>query len=254
MDDVGRHKSGGLSLAARSQLSKEADIWIWDFLIRPEEFPFLPDHRVRGVPIMPGAMYVELALAFFSAVRTSHGSGISLRKLTFPNALPLQAGTTTTLRLSLELDSKGGYIFICKDCEVDSVYAQLHVDVLESDTLPQSSSLTPDDGEDHSASALYATLRERGNDYGPDMQAVSRYVLKQDCTHADIDGLGTMADGGLFHLHPVGLDAGIQTLAAVYAAPELPFVLTGIEQIKVFAPFSGPDGTLRVTRSPSRQS
>ncbi len=43
--------------------------WVWEMGLKPDDFPFLLDHGVRGIPIMPGSMYIELALSFISAVR-----------------------------------------------------------------------------------------------------------------------------------------------------------------------------------------
>ncbi|MEU6726609.1 SDR family NAD(P)-dependent oxidoreductase [Nonomuraea wenchangensis] len=60
----------------------------WQGRLEPERLPWLPDHEIDGTVIMPGAAYIEMALA---AGRRALGGPVEVLALRFPSAMTLSA-------------------------------------------------------------------------------------------------------------------------------------------------------------------
>ncbi|MFG1619701.1 SDR family NAD(P)-dependent oxidoreductase [Nonomuraea wenchangensis] len=60
----------------------------WQGRLEPERLPWLPDHEIDGTVIMPGAAYIEMALA---AGRRALGGPVEVLTLRFPSAMTLSA-------------------------------------------------------------------------------------------------------------------------------------------------------------------
>src|SRR5262249_10091537 len=55
--------SGHPLLGARFTISTQPATYAWENSLSIEALPYLSDHRVRGDAVLPGAAYVEMALA-----------------------------------------------------------------------------------------------------------------------------------------------------------------------------------------------
>ncbi|MEM8842110.1 MAG: type I polyketide synthase [Pseudomonadota bacterium] len=77
---------------------------VWQSEIDALRLPWLADHRVDGVPVLPAAAFAEMALA--AGVET-HGHGVELKDFDLIAPLPLQSreDATTTVRTSLEAET-----------------------------------------------------------------------------------------------------------------------------------------------------
>lgn len=242
MNTFGSQERAGLLLRPPSQIAGEPVECVWELRLRPDDFPFLLDHGVRGVAILPGAMHIELALTFFHAVRPSHDGRIFLQDITFLHAIALQASLEVNLTLKLEANDQGEYLFTCEEADTATLCASLKICLQESDTEPLKRGKIPQTAlSNGAASAFYAELQENGNEYGPCIQPITRLYREPGSAWADVTTLDVPANRWGFHLHPVLLDGGFQTLAAAFDAQGLPYVLTGIDRIEILGSLSGTD-------------
>ncbi|HEU5039512.1 MAG TPA: SDR family NAD(P)-dependent oxidoreductase, partial [Gemmatimonadales bacterium] len=208
-------------------LAAEPQIRLWQ--TGPAELAdaFLLDHRLDDRTVVPAAAYLEMALA--AAAEAGMATGHELVELSLPLLLELPSSEQPTLQTRLAPDSDGTAAFTVHARRPGSDEWRLHA----------SARLRPSDGELHSPAslppaalrarcpepvapdALYRMLASRGLRYGPRMRAVveawrgpgealGRIVLPEAIRHG----------AGRFHLHPVLLDAALQTVAAAVGPAE----------------------------------
>ncbi|GAA0221756.1 type I polyketide synthase [Saccharothrix mutabilis subsp. mutabilis] len=186
----------------------------WQSDVGLDAHPWLADHRVHDVPVLPGAAYVELALAAADVLGAPH----EVRDVTFDRLLPLAARvpiTTTLTGRTVEVHAKS-----------DGRWVR-HATA----TLAPAGDPTPA-GKVHSGQTidLYAAMDAAGMNYGP----AFRTVLE---ARAD-EGVATCRmrrpDGPDrdFHLPPTLLDGCLHALAAAatVTGPKLP---TGIGAVRL---------------------
>ncbi|MEJ2856210.1 SDR family NAD(P)-dependent oxidoreductase [Saccharothrix sp. CCNWLW140] len=184
----------------------------WQSDVGLDAHPWLADHRVQDVPVLPAAAYVELALAAADVLDGPH----EVRDITFDHLLPLadHVPITTTLNgHTVEVNAKNG------DEWVRHATATL---VPKQDPEPFA--------RVHSgqAVALYEVMAEAGMDYGPAFRTVLEARADQGtatCRLRPPDGPDRD-----FHLPPTLLDGCLHALAAAASATGLP---TGIGTVRL---------------------
>lgn len=210
----------------------------WDGCLSAKWLPYLPDHRVQGMTVLPGAGYVELGLAVHYQM-TGHAQGM-LQDLMLHKALVVD-GNEPLLRVTYDEDTHGY-----------AVYSQRrHGDKWELHARGKLASLppvTPDvvdlaaiqqrcthftDGVTH-----YRDMLERGFEYGPYFQGMRSLWLDDagEEVLAWIEGHEqlTVAEHGNC-LHPTLLDASLQSLLTplrMQGDTEL-YIPTGIRELKL---------------------
>lgn len=189
---------------------------------------------------MPGSMYVELALALVRAARPQLAGPVCLQDLTFPSALLLQESAQIDLSLKLDEIGPERYLFSCLDAQSDTLYASLEIEPgLEGGSVAKQAAAKHTACEARTALAYYAALAEKGNDYGPNMHAITALYQEPNRAWAKAVGLDEALLREGFQSDPVLLDGAIQSLAATYDGQEGAFVLTGIDRLQLSAPFTG---------------
>lgn len=78
-------------LGSHVHLQEEPERHVWEAEVGTAALPWLADHRLRDVPMLPGAAYCEMALA---AARTVLGEAAEVRDIRFEQALLLDEQTT----------------------------------------------------------------------------------------------------------------------------------------------------------------
>ncbi len=208
------------------------------FLARPdpEIRALFDDHRVFGQPVVPGAAWVEMALA---AAASDGGEPAVLEGITFHRPLRLSAGLSPLLQLVLGMEPDGSRRFRILSADAGGGQSwTLHA----TGTLRPAGEARQPSGDRAAVEArcpesfvpdFYEECRSRGIEYGPafrrivslragDGEAVGRIRL---------EGKVPTGAGGLV-VHPALLDACFQVLGA--AAPEGAdgtFVPAGIERV-----------------------
>jgi len=213
-----------------------------EFRISTRSIPFLADHAFQDLVVLPGSLYVEMALAVHQD--TSKHFPHVVRHVTFTNPVILSAEDTI---IRVEIRKRGGataeYTFYEDTAgNGSSSIARQHVAKLEIDYSPQD--LRASVGESFSVEAFqaqahevvdserfYKKLRENGNQYGPRFQGISAIW------RAGNQALGRLswrrAESESHYLHPTLLDSTTQMLAPFVMDRRRTFVLRSIERIDI---------------------
>ncbi|OLP20309.1 hypothetical protein BST81_00800 [Leptolyngbya sp. 'hensonii'] len=213
--------------------------------------PFLQDHRVHGLAILPATAYVEVALA--AAITTlGHGSP-TLSDLVIHEALavPDAGGCALQTIVTVGPGPQASFqIFSLEDSpEVDPDAWKLQA----SGTLqrsapiaPEGSSLVPATLQARcpdliSAQTHYQQLAERGLVFGPSLQGVVQIWRRDGEAIGQIQAPDClMGELGAYHIHPALLDACVQVLAAAVptdiAATDL-YLPVGLDRCQTYGKF-----------------
>ncbi|MEE6177835.1 SDR family NAD(P)-dependent oxidoreductase [Mycobacterium sp. 050134] len=186
----------------------------WQFELSVERLPWLNDHVVDGVVVLPGAAYLDAALSAATA-RTGR-QDLALESVQFrsplvigKHAVPVVQVTVepTTRRFTIRSRNVDADLWTvnCTGRLVEAPVEHVKVDVgVLSDAIPV-------DGTD-----LYHALTQRGLVYGPAFRRIVRAQLGAGAVRAELDnshldGLGHVA-------HPASVDAALQCVALLAAA------------------------------------
>ncbi|VBA41960.1 Phthiocerol/phenolphthiocerol synthesis polyketide synthase type I PpsC [Mycobacterium attenuatum] len=197
-------------------------IRVWERTLGPDSL-WLDHHRIDGACVLPGAAYVELALA---AATEAFGAEVdrpwAVAELLLHQLMPIREGTVVVTRLSgaasgpsVEIRSgsadSGWTLHASAALERLAATAAEPIDVDES-------SVTMLDADD-----LYRRLRSAGQQHGPAFQGVvGLRVFGCGAARAEVR-LPVQASQGArrFLAHPVMLDVAVQALGATRLATEL---------------------------------
>ncbi|MET9010059.1 type I polyketide synthase [Streptomyces olivaceoviridis] len=193
------------------------------------DHPWLADHSVGGVPLLPGTAFVEMALAAGARV----GCG-TVEDLTVTEPLPLPEDGAVRLQCTVgEPDATGARAF--------RVYAA----AADGDpwTTHATGTLRPaGDGPGHDLTAwpppgaepvdldgVYDRLAGLGAEYGPRFQGLRAAWRHGEEAYAEV---AVPTDGAAFGLHPALFDAALHAIGLRAGAEErmtLPFAWNGVE-------------------------
>jgi acyl transferase domain-containing protein/acyl carrier protein len=200
--------------------------------------PWLPDHRIDDLVVVPAAAYLETFLRLHE--ETIGGTAAVLRRVSFSQALIAQE-TTPTVMFS-EYDPDGRSARLVSRNGGDRTSFAVHAQTLfysHDEAAPESrdlagiraalpASLTPGD--------LYADLAARGLNYGPRFQTITALHRGDGEVLARIEATAAFADEPLaYRIHPTLLDGCFQALiAAIGSGTEQPgFVPVGIQELRL---------------------
>ncbi|MBQ1076775.1 SDR family NAD(P)-dependent oxidoreductase, partial [Micromonospora sp. C31] len=208
--------------------------------------PWLADHTVSGLTLVPGTALVELA------VRAGDEVGLSrLRELTM--AAPLVVPATGGVRIQVRVDAAGDSayravaVYSRPDDDPGAGWTRHAEGLLESASADEPDTITwpPAGASEVDLAGWYATLAEHGLTYGPVFQGLRRAWTGGGEAYAEVvlpDDAATEA--ARFGVHPALLDAALHPIGLLggeeSGGPRVPFAFEGVQ---VYA--SGA-GTLRV--------
>ncbi|MEH6374745.1 type I polyketide synthase [Streptomyces sp. KLMMK] len=223
----------------------------WQTPISPQRLPWLGDHQVAGVPVLPGTGMVEMMLA---AASTVFGTDrVAATEITMASPLLLEPEPTVTTRLVQDGDTARVEIISHTSHraeEVGSTLVHAHATV---GPLPDLSTPTPVDmaqlhaaGEwgDFLPDELYRLFRDLHDVYhGPAFAGVERIQVHTDADHA-LAWLRITETARVscwtMRLHPSLADELVQTVAAVwyrhYATAPGPVVVAGFDEVRLYGP------------------
>jgi acyl transferase domain-containing protein/acyl-CoA synthetase (AMP-forming)/AMP-acid ligase II/acyl carrier protein len=182
--------------------------------VSPVEQPWLADHAVNGTCILPGTALLDLAL------RAAHGSGgAGLGELVIE--APLLLSGQGTAELQVVVDPAQRTVEVFSRPEQPGSQWRRHAqgtihdvrDTRDTRDEPFAGELPPADAEELDVD--YASLAERGYEYGPAFRAVRRLWRRGGELFAELrlpeEAPGRLAAGP--GLHPVLGDAALHALA-----------------------------------------
>ena len=192
----------------------------WVNYLDPELLPWLADHAIEGVPVLPAAAVLEMALAAARS-RRPDARALELADVELRRPLPFDKGRTRELRT--RLDAEDGVWELSSrprlSDEALTVHAVARI-VTGSEGAPAATRapggplLREIDG-----AALYRLAARLGLDYGPGFRTVTRIaVLAPDEAVVALDPAARSTPPlDLYLIHPALLDGALQGLLALIA-------------------------------------
>ena len=190
---------------------------VWENTLDPELTPFLADHRLDDEIVLPGAAYLEMALA---AARELHGTeSAELENVEYRHPLPLAPGQARVARLSV--GPGGDFRIESRRLMQDSAFT-LHV---QGRIVPRAGQELPEGepcpvtdpdlwGEPRDIDALYKDGLEAGLHFGPAFRPMRRLWRRGEASVVRLElAEGAAYDGAV--LHPSLIDGAFQELLAL---------------------------------------
>ncbi|MFI7651053.1 SDR family NAD(P)-dependent oxidoreductase, partial [Micromonospora sp. NPDC049460] len=197
--------------------------------------PWLADHTVSGLTLVPGTALVELA------VRAGDEVGLSrLRELTVaaPLVVPGSGGVRIQVRVDGTVDSthRTVAVYSRSDDDPEAGWTRHAEGVLESSTADEPDTVTwpPAGASEVDLAEWYPALAEHGLAYGPVFQGLRRAWTSGGEVFAEVvlpDDAATEA--ARFGVHPALLDAALHPIGLLLGAesggPRVPFAFEGVQ-------------------------
>ncbi|MEU3462913.1 type I polyketide synthase [Streptomyces sp. NPDC006733] len=223
---------------------------LWQTPVGPARVPWLADHAVAGVPVMPGTGLAEMML---SAARHALASDrIALRDVTLETPLPLDPEPVVTTRCTIDGDQA---VLDIVTHEGSAILTHARATAHRLGTTTQAAATrpataTPDvpqpvnpgpDWQEISPADVYRTFRERHNvAHGTAFNGLERVRLHptQDLAVAQvrIDDSARISSW-MMTLHPALADEVVQTAGSIwltrYPLAPGPVVVVGFDEIRV---------------------
>jgi polyketide synthase 5 len=204
-------------LGQHVRLQEEPERHVWQAEIGTAAQPWLGDHQIRNVAVLPAAAYCEMALAAAHAVL---GEACEVRDIRFEQALLLEAQTTIGAVASVEM---AGVV----DFEVETnqggqqtrhASAVLHAANDERPPAHDTSTVLAAHPRREDGAEVRKRMDQRGVQYGPAFAGLG-------AVHTGEEPSGTMlaevalprqirSQQGAYGVHPALLDACFQSVAA----------------------------------------
>lgn len=215
----------------------------WEAELSITAAPFLADHQVQGSTIVPGAVFIEMALA---AAEEAYGStDHCVENLMLKRAVILDDTCDPILRTTLNQDT-GALEFAAFTATSDGDVKWTVTATAELNTLPSSVArgdnpqeaelITTLSGED-----FYARTEAIGFAYGEAFQSVGKVRCGDGWAEAQITVRPPIADEiGRYRFHPALIDGAFQALFGANSvgqdAADSPYLPTRIRQSVIYGP------------------
>ncbi len=185
----------------------------WEVELSTVVLPFLADHQVQGTVVVPGAVFLEMALA---AASVTYGSACSVDDLVLHRALILDDTCDPVVRTTLD-EAKGTIEFTAFTAIGDGDFGWTVTATAELNTLgspPAHDVATDDQPAVHlSADDFYARTLSLGFEYGDVFRPVRDIGGGEGWARAQLGIPAGIADDlEDFHFHPALIDGAFQTL------------------------------------------
>jgi pimaricinolide synthase PimS1 len=224
--------------------------------ISPDSHPWLADHAVSGVPVLPFAALLELAISAADAIGCETVAGLATQS-------PLFLGDgATQLRMVVEPADESGAralaIHSRPEPEADedgeggpwTLNAQGALGQPDPAALEPPAAWPPPGAESLDLDGVHDGLAERGIEWGPAFQGLTAAWRDGDGVYAELTLADQLAEGAAHSgLHPALLQPALQ-LASLYGGgeatgPELP------DRLELASLQGGGGSTLRLWASPA---
>jgi acyl transferase domain-containing protein/acyl carrier protein len=197
--------------------------------------PFLVGHQVYGIVILPGAAYLEIALA---AAKVAFGSGSSLQQVLIqePLIIPEDASRVVQLILTPEGVGQASFQILSQADDVSSwiqhATGKIQAGQTNSGEIVSLKDFQARFQEELSVKTYYQHLRNRGLEYGQSFQGIEQLWRRDGEALGRIRlPLELVSEATAFELHPV-----IQLLFATLAdvAEGDTYLPVGLDNLRVY--------------------
>jgi phthiocerol/phenolphthiocerol synthesis type-I polyketide synthase D len=200
---------------------------VWQADVGTAVSPWLADHRVFGQAVMPGAGFAEIALAAASEALDVPVHALSVNQLEVEQMLILNDHTQLTTQLTRGADDKIRIEIYSRSSGNDwirhaSARAEAKAEVRTLEASPERPAPATGAETAINPADLYTALRQAGQNHGPAFAALtSIHRLPGGSVETEITLPDESPRHPAFRLHPVMLDAALQSLAAAIPDDEL---------------------------------
>ncbi|SPM37624.1 phenolpthiocerol synthesis type-I polyketide synthase PpsD [Mycobacterium rhizamassiliense] len=218
-DSVASHPLLGMHIEVPSSRDH-----VWQADVGTEVSPWLADHKVFGQPTMPGAGFTEIALAAASEALGVPMHALSINQLEVEQMLTLNDHTQLTTQLTRGADDKIRIEIYSRSTGNDwTRHATARAEARTSEPAPERPALLAESGGTPIDPAdVYSGLRQAGQYHGPAFAALTAiHRLPGGSVETEIVLPDESPRHAEFRLHPVMLDAALQSLAAALPDDEL---------------------------------
>ena len=214
----------------------------WQSDVGTELHPWLADHKVYGLPVMPGAGFAEIALAAGCEALGLPASDVEVDRLEVEQMLTLDSHTRLTTQLSDNGDgARRVEIYSRSAAGGWNRHAVAQVKAVHDGAPQRGPEPAAVDGTVLPPNDFYTALRRTGAHHGHAFAALTRIVRTPGgWTETDIVLPDEATANRGIMLHPVMLDAALQGLAAAMPAEilsstgDVTYLPVAMESIRVF--------------------
>ncbi|BBZ36292.1 sulfolipid-1 biosynthesis phthioceranic/hydroxyphthioceranic acid synthase [Mycolicibacterium confluentis] len=202
-------------LGEHVRLQEEPERHVWQGEVGTRAQPWLGDHQVRSVAVLPGAAYCEMALA---AARATLGEAVEVRDINFERALLLDE--QTTVGASASLSARGVAEFTVETTQEGEQTRQAVATLraAEDETPPAydmsalvASHQNREDGDD-----VRSRMDQRGLQYGPAFAGLGAVYTGDDTVDSVLAEVALprqiRSQQDAYQVHPALLDACFQSV------------------------------------------
>jgi acyl transferase domain-containing protein/acyl carrier protein len=221
----------------------------WEAELSTATHEFLAGHRVQGSIVVPGAVYVEMAMA---AGRETYGSDHSVDNLVLHRAVILDDTCDPVIRTTLNKDDgtlEFASFTVTSDGDLKwTITATAELGTLAAPPTELGDSVQVGSHTDMDGDEFYRRTSALGFDYGDAFRAVSGVRAGHDWAVAEMSIPGHISDTAEeYRFHPALIDGAFQTLfGAPFSGQEEnddPYLPTRIRHCAVYR---SPTPTMRV--------
>ncbi|GGM45994.1 phthiocerol/phenolphthiocerol synthesis polyketide synthase type I PpsC [Longimycelium tulufanense] len=223
-----RRPSGSHPLLGSGSPMPGTDAHVWRADVGTELLPWLADHRVDEMVVLPAAAYVEIALAAATQAYEVPVSRVRLTDVELHQVLPLAGSTPIVTRLTGTGTVRGEQTAVVevhtqgpKGDWVRHASTRLAITEEQAEPAPPAPVPHPNgNAEPVEPDDLYARLRAAGQQHGAAFQTVTGIKRLPEGTVVGTLQLPEAAATGAYgvHAHPVLLDGALQLLGVAFAA------------------------------------
>jgi polyketide synthase 5 len=204
-------------LGPHVRLQEEPERHVWQAEVGTTAQPWLAEHRIRNVAVLPGAAYCEMALA---AARAVLGEACEVRDIRFEQALLLDE--QTPVGASATLSSPGVVDFTVETNQggehARHASAVLHAAEGEQPPAQEMSVLLATHPRSEDGAELRKRLDQRGVQYGPAFTGLVAVHTGEEATDSVLVEVALpgqiRSQQGAYGVHPALLDACFQSVEA----------------------------------------
>ncbi|CAM3574757.1 type I polyketide synthase [Kibdelosporangium persicum] len=231
---LGQSVAGHPLLAAAVE-SAHAGTWSFTGLISQRAHPWVADHAINGIVLLPGTALAELALHAGDRAGCPRLADLTMHS-------PVTVPETGSIRLQVEVgaaDERGDRQVVVSsrpaDDSADQPWTRHATGVLSTDTVHNGAELRawpPAGAEPVDIGDLYDSMSRRGYGYGPEFQGLRAAWRRGDEVFAEV-ALPEGAATGDFALSPALFDAALHAIdlgdfVPTDGPPWVPFAWTGV--------------------------
>ncbi|MEW5809831.1 MAG: type I polyketide synthase [Actinomycetota bacterium] len=211
---------------------------VWQSDVGTDAHPWLADHVVHGLPVMPGAGFAEIAFAAAQEALGLPATGVAV-SVEVEQMLPLDPQTQLTTQISTD-ENGAQRVEIHSRSDAGGWTRHAVGTVVAAEPETPAKVLPADGATPVSPADFYTALRRTGAHHGPAFAALTRIARSAEAADTEIELPESVTPQRGITLHPVLLDAALQGLAAAMSDATLAdsgedtYLPVGFGTIRVF--------------------